>query len=241
MKHQWIGRTYIGVEYQAMPQNLHKIMASWCDISITSCNVLCRIYLIDPIDTVTCIALFEQVGLTCRPKVTLQQPPWGLTAVAASGACKRTICKRPSGLTERWPGIVAKERSTAIAAMGTSGGSTPVPVRIKTSSRGEEEGEFWDWRIITRRMWRSAPNGVTAYSGRCGELLLRVVSTHPTSNPTTTRWLPTRCLYIYLNIICWTNNNRKRVNNQKDQQWITTNNKNKVKNINNKNKYVDQL
>ena len=114
-------------------------------------------------------------------------------------------------------------------------------VLIKTSSRGEEEGEFWDWRIITRRMWRTAPNGVTAYSGRCGELLLRVISTHPISNQTTTRRLPTWCLYIYLNIICWTNNNRKRVNDQKDQQSITKNNKNKVKNINNKNKYVDQL
>ena len=59
MKYLWIGQTYIGVEYEAMPQNLHKIMNSWCDILITSYHVLCCIYRIDPIDNVPCIALFQ--------------------------------------------------------------------------------------------------------------------------------------------------------------------------------------
>ena len=59
MKYLWIGQTYIGVEYKAMPKNLHKIIHSSCDHSITSCHFLCPIYRIDPIDTVPCIALFQ--------------------------------------------------------------------------------------------------------------------------------------------------------------------------------------
>ena len=48
----------------AMPQNLHKIMDLECDISIKSCHVICRVYRIDPINTVPCIALFQHDKVT---------------------------------------------------------------------------------------------------------------------------------------------------------------------------------
>ena len=109
-----------------MPQNLHKIMDSWCDISITSCHVLCRIYRIDPIDTVPCIAIFQQGQARGRTRACSH-------SCDRCGPSLRNYTWLPVGQTSRSMQIVLLHAPDAATAVKPQGGCCNVTFGLHVS------------------------------------------------------------------------------------------------------------